>query len=164
MEGDNHQVINDLIGDEMIEVDLDIQKKGRHFMKLDSIHFDKASGETPTIFYKRLRSFFSDNLRKIADIQRSKNDVALTENEKISPTLENTIVFMALREIDPRLPAHVEKLYGHQMDRHTTLFDKQPDIFQALPKLLIDLDKEASLGSVTASTMMTPQNESQDWF
>ena len=47
---------------------------------------------------------------------------------------------MALKDIDPRLPAHVEQIYGHRMDKDTTLFDLQVEIFQALPKLITDLD------------------------
>ena len=132
----------------LIESDYDIQKTGRHFLKIDEISFKKGT-ESHNAYYKRLRSHFSDNLRKTGEKQKSKNDTALTEDEKLSPTLENTIVYMALKDIDPRLPAHVEQIYGHRMDKDTTLFDLQVEIFQALPKLITDLDtKDANLGAI----------------
>ena len=133
----------------LIESDYDIQKKGRHFLKLDAIAYNKAGTESYTAFYKRLRSHFTDNLRKTGEQVGSRNNEQLTEDEKISPTLENTIVFMALRDIDPRLPSYVEQVYGHRMDRHTTLYDLQTEIFQALPKLLTDLGmKDATFGAI----------------
>ena len=132
----------------LIESDYDIQKTGRHFLKLDDIAFKKGT-ESYHAFYKRLRSHFSDNLRKTGERVKSRNNEELAEDEKLSPTLENTIVYMALKDIDPRLPAYVEQTYGHRMDRHTTLFDLQVEIFQAIPKLIADLDtKEANLGAV----------------
>ena len=132
----------------LIESDHDIQKKGRHFLKLDAITFDKTGTQTHTAFYKSLRSHFVDNLRKRGERVKSRNNEQLPEDEKLSPTLENTIVYMALKDIDPRLPSYVEQVYGHRMDVDTTLYDLQPEIFQALPKLLNDIDtKEANFGA-----------------
>ena len=129
----------------LIETDYDIQKKGRHFLKLDKITFNKAGSESHMAFYKRLRAHFTDNLRKSGELVKSKNDQRLAEDEKISPTLENTIVYMALRSIDQRLPQYVEQIYGHRMDENTTLFDVQSEIFQAIPKLITELDSKDPL-------------------
>ena len=148
---------------QLIETDYDIQKKGRHFLKLDALTYDKAGTETHTAFYKRLRSHFIDNLRKTGEKVKSRNDERLTEDEKISPTLENTIVYMALRDIDPRLPSHVEQVYGHRMDRDTTLYDLQPEIFQAMPKLLSDLEaKDPSFGAVQPENFNYNQQQDYD--
>ena len=133
----------------LIETDYDIQKKGRHFLKLDKITFNRAGSESYMAFYKRLRAHFTDNLRKSGEIVKSKNDQRLGEDEKISPTLENTIVYMALKSIDQRLPQYVEQIYGHRMDENTTLFDVQSEIFQAIPKLITELDsKDPSLSNI----------------
>ena len=56
---------------DMLESDFDIQKQGRHFMKIDTIKYDKNGGETVNAFYKRLRNFFSDNLRKTGELVKS---------------------------------------------------------------------------------------------
>ena len=114
----------------LIEVDHDIQKKGRHFLKLADIKYDKNGSEKPNIFYKRLRSHFLDNLRKTGERVKSRNNAALDEDERMSPTLENTVVYLALKEIDPKLPTHVEQTYGHRLDADTTLFDIQAEVFQ----------------------------------
>ena len=132
----------------LIESDYDIEKKGRHFLKVDEISFKKGQ-ESYNAFYKRFRSHFSDNLRKTGERVKSRNNAQLTEDEKLSPTLENTIVYMALKDIDSRLPAYIEQTFGHRMDRDTTLYDLQAEIFQSLPKLLTDLEvKDANLGAV----------------
>ena len=132
-----------------LEKTYNIEKKGVHFMKLSSITFDKTNGETHVAFYKRLRNHFQDNLRQNGDTIRWKNDQVLTENERLSPTLECTIVFMALKEIDSRLPEYVELVYGHLMTDNTTLMDLQTTIFQAIPRLLTELDnKEAGMNAM----------------
>ena len=145
----------------LIESDYDIQKKGRHFLKVDEFSFKKGQ-ESYNAFYKRFRSHFSDNLRKAGERVKSRNNEQLAEDEKLSPTLENTIVYMALKDIDSRLPAYIEQTFGHRMDRDTTLYDLQAEIFQSLPKLLTDLEvKEANLGYVAADHYDT-QNEQTD--
>ena len=126
----------------LIETDADIQKKGRHFLKLDSIVYPSNETETPTAFYKRLRAHFTDNLRKQGELVKSRNDQRLEQDEKMSPTLENTIVYMALKSIDPRLPNYVEQVYGHRMDVNTTLYDLQSEIFQSIKKLIQELDSK----------------------
>ena len=149
---------------ELIEIDYDIQKKGRHFMKLDLIRFNPAGSETANAFYRRLRCFFADNLRlKGEQLKSKKGKPLLKENEKMSPTLENTVVYMALREIDPRLPLYVEKEFGHRMDKDTTLYDLQVDIFQAIPRMISEMNsKDGSLGAVSLGGWL--QQETTDYF
>ena len=131
-----------------IEEIYDIEKKGEHFLNLYMITFDKTSGETFNQFYKRLRNHFEDNLRKKNDVIGWNYDEVLAEDEKLEPTLECTIVYLALKEIDSRLPAYVQQVYGHQMVENTTVRDLQPRIFQALPRLLTELDsKDSSLNA-----------------
>ena len=141
---------------EMIETDYDIEKQGRHFLKLDQVHYNPAGAETINAFYRRLRDFFEDNLRKAGEKIKSKKDKVIEVDETLSHTMENTIVYMALREIDARLPAYVDQIYGPRMDNDTTLYDLQSEIFKAIPRLLGEMNtKEGSLGAVNS----VPQDE-----
>ena len=133
----------------LVEVDFNIQKKGKHFLKVDAITYNRAGAEAPLAFYKRLRSFFSDNLRKTGELEASNNNVALAQDEVLSPTLENTIVYMALKSIDPRLPTQIGEVHGHLMNSNTTLYDLHSDIFNSVPDMITKLDKEANLGSIS---------------
>ena len=84
---------------------------------------------------------FVDNLRKQGDRIKYKNDLPLTEDEKLTPSFENAIVLWSLEKIDPRLPAKVKKEYGHQMTGDMTLRDLQPVIFENIKDLIDDLDQ-----------------------
>ena len=86
--------------------------KGANFMNIAE-HVFKLGTPNQT-FYKQYRASFIDNLRKQGDRIKYKNDLLLTEDEKLSPSFENAIVLWALDKIDPRLPAKVKKDYGHQ--------------------------------------------------
>ena len=123
-----------------LEQNYNIEKKGAHFFALADITFDRENDETHQQFYKRLRGHFLDNTRKVGEVIKYKNNLVLNEDEKISYTLESTIVFMALERIDPRLPKHVAQVYSHIMDSNTTAIDIQPMIFQNLSQLLQDIE------------------------
>jgi len=117
-----------------------IEKRGVNFMKLNSIKYDKTSGETHMAFYRRFRQHFMDNLREKGDVVQWKGDQPLKEDEKMSPTLECSIVFFALKEIDHRLPERVEQVFCHQMFENLTIRDIQPQVFQAIPHLLDQIE------------------------
>lgn len=158
----------------LIKVDYNIQKKGRHFLKIDAYSFNPAGAETPLAFYKRFRSFFTDNLRKRGERDASNENVVLTANEVMSPTLENTIVYMALKAVDARLPAKIDKLFGPRMNADVTLFDLHDEIFIDTPEIIQDLDKKESglnnigcenseyaMGETLASTYLVPTYQTQ---
>lgn len=126
-----------------IEVDYNLQKKGRHFLKIDAITFNPAGAEAPVSFYKRFRGFFEDNLRKRGERVASEENVALAADEAMSPSLENTIVYMALKQIDPRLPTQIDKIFGHRMNADVTLFDLSGEIFQNAAETIAEMDKES---------------------
>ena len=113
--------------------------KGANFMNIAE-HVFKL-GTPHQTFYKQYRASFIDNLRKQGDRVKYKNDLLLTEDEKLSPSFENAIVLWALDKIDPRLPAKVKKDYGHQMTGDTTLKDLQPVIFENITSMIEDLDQ-----------------------
>ena len=72
---------------------------------------------------------------------KAKNNHVLTQDEKISPTTECLLVYMALERIDARLPCEIDRIFGHRMDDSTTLFDLQTEIFSYIPKALESLDR-----------------------
>ena len=119
-----------------------IQKKGRHFQRIDTIRFDKSTMSDYHKFYTDLRSCFKSNLRKTNDIIRYKNDQVLQQDEKVSPTTECLLVYMALERIDSRLPAEIDRIFGHRMDDSTTLIDLQSEVFSYIPRALASLDRD----------------------
>ena len=121
-----------------------IQKKGRYFHRIDSIRFDKSTMTDYFKFYTDLRSCFKSNLRKKGDFVKYKN-VKIEEDEKITPTTECLIITLALERIDSRLPAEIDRIFGHLMDDNTTLIDLQSEIFSYIPRALDSLNKEEQM-------------------
>ena len=56
----------------------------------------------------------------------------------------------ALYLIDPRLPPKVRKDYEHRLGDVTYLSDLHSSIFQAVPSMLKDLDKQVSIRALTS--------------
>lgn len=118
-----------------------IQKKGRYFNRIDSIRFDKTTMTDYHKFYTDIRSCFKSNLRKRGENIKYKNQ-RLEEDEKLTPTTECLLVYMALERIDSRLPNEIDRVFGHLMDDSTTLIDIQTEIFSYIPRALATLDRE----------------------
>ena len=115
-----------------------LMTKGANFMNIaDNVYKQGVPYQT---FYKEYRASFVDNLRKQGDIVHYKNDFALTEDEKLSPSFESAIVLWALEKIDPRLPSKVKKNYGYQMTGNMTLRDIQPVVFENIDLMIEELD------------------------
>ena len=127
-----------------------IAPKGANFLRIASISY--SSEEKPYSFYKRLRAAFIDNLRKAGAKDDSRwSNAVLGADERLSPSFEDTIILIALKEIDPRLPAKVRRDYEHQLNQDNYLSDIHPQIFQAVPIMLQDLDGAAQAASLQAS-------------
>ncbi len=118
-----------------------IQRKGRYFHRLDSIRFDKSTMSDHYKFYTDIRSCFKSNLLKQGDPVKSKNSV-MPEDEKISPTTECLLISIALERIDPRLPAEIDRIFGHRMNEGITLLDLHSEIFSYVPRALEALDRD----------------------
>ena len=103
----------------------------------------------PQVFYKQLRAKFLDNLRKKGE--KAKGGMILAADETLTPSFEDTIVLWALEKIDARLPAKVRKDYEHRLSGDTYLVDLQPTIFQSIPSMLEELDRQVDAHSVTVS-------------
>ncbi len=121
-----------------LEQKYNLLNKGANFVKIGCITF--TPGTPYDSFYKQLRSAVNDGLLREGDTLPYKDNEALTEDERFSPTLENVVVLWALQLIDPRLPSQVHKAFGHQLKNNTRLIDLQSEIFDQIPDLLQDIE------------------------
>lgn len=135
-----------------------IQKKGRHFNRIHEIRFDKSTMSDHNKFYNDLRACFKSNMRKAGDKIKYKN-CTLTEDEKITPTTECLIIYMALERIDSRLPNEIDRIFGHRMDDNVTLIDLQTEIFSYIPRALATLDREEMQADLNAYYVNSVMNE-----
>ena len=93
--------------------------------------------------YYRLLSFVSDNLLT-ADSPLLHNGKKYTKTETLSPTTERMIVLRWMKLIDSRLPSMKLRYFSHEL-KLRTLKDLQPQISDAIPDLLAQLNNEESV-------------------
>jgi len=135
---------------DMLRSDYDMQKKGIHFLNLLDMKYE-ATNQTPIAFYNQYRTMITSNLARANDVIKYKNNTVMTEDEKMSPMLEDMVLLNVVREIDPRLPAFIRTFYTHKMSKTDKLMDFKNDIFNNIPKFLIDLDKDEQLASLSSA-------------
>ena len=82
-------------------------------------------------------AFFEDNLLSV-NCGLTHHGEQVTVDEDLSPTLENTIVFLWLKLIHRGLPLLVKQKYGSEL-RNKSLASIKPEISQALASLLEEL-------------------------
>ena len=111
------------------------QSTGAHFLDLTSINLQPD--EKPEDLFQRLMAFFEDNLLSV-NCGLTHHGEQVTVDEDLSPTLENTIVFLWLNLIHPGLPLLVKQKYGSEL-RNKSLASLKPEISQALASLLEEL-------------------------
>ena len=118
-----------------IRLHFGFQSSGSHF--LDFAEIKLGTDERHEDLFQRLSAFMEDNLLK-ANGGISHYGEIPTEDEDISPSLENLIVLVWLKLIHPELPKHIKQRYGTEL-RSRTLSSIKPEISQALPSLIDDL-------------------------
>lgn len=111
------------------------QSTGGHFLDYDDIHL--GVDERPEDLYQRLTAFIEDNLLQ-RDSGITHHGEPITEDEEISPTVENLIVLTWLRLLHKDLPRLVKQRYGTEL-RSRTLSSIKPEISQALSSLLEEI-------------------------
>ena len=111
------------------------QTTGAHFLDLCSISL--GVDERPEDLYQRLLSFIDDSLLR-PEFGITHHGMMPSEEEEISPTLENFITLHWLRLLHPDLPALVKQKYGPEL-RSRTLASIKPEISQALDSLMAEL-------------------------
>ena len=129
------------------------QTTGSRF--LDLAHIQLKPRERPEDLYQRLVSFFDDNLLTVEGGLLHHGEAA-TDDEELTPSLENLIVFLWLERIHAALPGLVKQRYGAEL-RNKTLASIKPEISQALHSLLDEL-KSTEEVRVMRSEIHRPPN------
>ena len=110
------------------------QITGAHFIDFADIHLE--SNERPEDLYQRLMAFVEDILLKANSL--SHHGDLITEDEELSPSLENVVVLTWLKLVHPDLPRLVKQRYGTEL-RSRTLASIKPEVSQALNSLLDEI-------------------------
>ena len=99
-----------------------------------------------------------DNLYKSGDVLAYKN-CAMTEDEKLSPTLLNFILYYTIDNIDTRLMKKIKDKWGHILDQDKCLHDLKDIILKAVPDLLTKLEsKDIEANSVSSTHQLSAFN------
>ena len=143
-----------------IRSDYDISAKGIHFFNILSVKYDSEK-VTPITFYNQYRTVIINNLSKSGDVIKYKNNHVLTEDEKLSPMLEDIILLNVLKEIDPRLPAFAKIHYNHKMQNTDKLMDFKTDILLNVGTFLEQMDtaEQNSMKEAAAFGAFKPQQQ-----
>ena len=91
------------------------QATGAQFIDFSDIHL--AADERPEDLYQRLMAFVEHSLLHANGLTHHAEHV--TENEELTPTLENFVVLTWLRLIHPSLPRLVKQRYGTELTSRT---------------------------------------------
>ena len=113
---------------------------GSRFLDLASIQLQM--GERHEDLYQRLLTFFDDNLLTTGTTL-THHSTTITENEEITPTIENLIVLTWLERIHVGLPSLIKQRYGAEL-RNKTLASIKPEISAALTSFLEELKADDS--------------------
>ena len=110
------------------------QITGAHFIDFAEIHLEP--NERPEDLYQRLMAFVEDILLKANSLTHHGD--LITEDEELTPSLENFVVLTWLKLIHPELPKLVKQRYGTEL-RSRTLASIKPEVSQALNSLLDEI-------------------------
>ena len=121
---------------QVIRAHYGFQSSGAHFLDLSDIKLEH--GERPEDLYQRLMAFVEDNLLTPGGGISHHGDRP-TEEEELTPTLENIVVLIWLKLTHPDLPKLVKQRYGTEL-RSRTLASIKPEISQALDTLLDEIN------------------------
>ena len=138
----NSTSINDIW--QAIRLHYGFQSTGGHILDLSAIRLE--ADERPEDLYQRIVAFIEDNLLQQGG-GITHHGQAVTDDEELSPTLENVIVVTWLQLIHPELPRLVRQRYGTEL-RSRSLASIKPEISQALNSLLEELQSAESARSM----------------
>lgn len=112
------------------------QRTGAHFLELTNIK--PSADDRPEDLYQQILAFFDDNLlQKDSGITHHGEDWG---DEELTPTIENTVVYLWLSLLHPNLPKLVKQRYGTEL-RSRTLASIKPEISQSLDSLMQELQE-----------------------
>jgi hypothetical protein len=127
------------------------QTSGARFLDIADIKLEH--NERPEDLYQRLMAFAEDSLLSSNSTVLHHGE-RLTDDEEMTPTLENLITLIWLKLIHADLPKLVRQRYGTEL-RSQTLASIKPEISMALDSLLEELHS-----STEAKVMRTNQYSS----
>ena len=107
-----------------IRLHFGFQATGAHFVDFDNIKLQP--NELPEDLFQRLMAFVQDSLLG-SKCNITLHNEQITEDEELSPTLENFVVLTWLRLSNPALPKPVKQRYGTEL-RCRTLASLKPEI------------------------------------
>lgn len=138
------------------------QSTGAHFLAFDDII--PQPGEKPEDLYQRILTFIEDNML-LTGSPILHHGIATTEDEEMSPTLENLMVIHWLKLIHPGLPKLVKQRYGTEL-KARTLASMRPEISLALSSLMDELQsaEDAKVMRVAASKSFTSMQDTSTSF
>ena len=137
---------------ETLRSDYDIQKRGIHFFNILEVKFD-ANVDTPVSYYNKYRTVIVNNLSKTGDIIKYKGNNAITEDERMTPMLEDLILLNVLQGIDSRLPGFIKMHYNHKMKHDDKLMDLKSDILVNTNAFLEQINCEEQNNSLKAAAL-----------
>ena len=141
---------------DMIREHFGFNVTGSRFLDLSSIRLQ--TGEKPADLYQRIVCFFTDNLFTRSSRLTHKGREP-TVDEKLTPTIQNTIVLLWLERIHPGLPGLVKQRYGTEL-RNKTLASIKPEIAAALDSMLEELN---NAGNDSRVLRLQPMSRSSNY-
>ena len=132
-----------------IRLHFGFQSTGAHFIDFASIKLEH--NERPEDLYQRIMAFSEDNLLR-TESGLTHHDQQVTEDEELTPSLENFLVLTWLRLIHSDLPKLVKQRYGTEL-RSRTLASIKPEVSQALDSLLEELHTSEDARSMRAAVL-----------
>jgi hypothetical protein len=109
-----------------------------NILHLFSLSYQK--GENITSFYNKYRKQVMANMKKQGDVIAWKNNAVLSEDEELSPSLEDLILSNVLRRIDVRLPGLVRTQFGHLVRMSRSLMEHKEEILASVPTFLDQIE------------------------
>ena len=146
-----HDIINESTGNEYIDSRIrsmyQLKSTGasafKYYRKTRS--FNHAGSQTYQDFYYELRAVKYETLLK-ANQNSTFQGKKITEDEVMSPSIQNSIVVDWLAGIDEDLVEEVEQYYARDLE-NVSLVDMQETIAQGLPALLGKIKTKKEIGS-----------------
>ena len=129
------------------------QSTGAHFLNLAEFKLEQE--ERPEDLFQCLTAFFEDNLLTTNGGLKHQGEIP-TEDEEMTPSLENMVVLLWLKLIHKDLPRLVKQHYGTEL-RSQTLASIKPEISQALDSLLDELRSAEDARIMRSSSFFTSQ-------
>ena len=120
---------------------------------MDFANLHLEADERPEDLFQRLIAFVEDTLLRANSLSR--HSEATTEDEELTPTLENFIVLTWLKLIQPERPKLVKQRYGTELRSRTLAW---PEISQAITSLLDEIRAadDAKIMSTAVSNYRKP--------